>query len=169
MNSLYPLKLFVTPSQGTEVLTSVNGYLKTCKRTPEEQYPFSGKATIHYDPRLGKKYDPWWVIASCDNEIANYYRWHIERRFGITLLKPAFDAHVSIVIGEQPTNIELWGKHQNLEIDFSYTNKIYTNGEFWWLNVQSPAMLELRDQLGLPEKTHNLHLTIGRVNKTHMS
>jgi len=48
----------------------------------------------------------WWCIVAVDREISRYYRGWIQKTYHIKgLVKPAWDAHISVVRGEIPANI----------------------------------------------------------------
>lgn len=127
------------------------------------------KCLLQYDPKPIKGTSaamdkPWWLIGFLQegNELREYYNWFIEKRTGIKLMKPAWGAHISIVRGEEPINIDLWGKYQGKELEFSYGEFIKTNGSHWWLRIVCDQMNDIREELGLPRKHQiGLHLTIG--------
>jgi len=52
------------------------------------KFPFVGGGVLHFDP--GKEtnhFDPYWLIVNVNEDIANYYRWHLER-YGQATYKP---------------------------------------------------------------------------------
>lgn len=168
MNKLRPHNLLINPSRGTVPLAVHHGELITTYRDSDQKYPHTGVATLRYDPTLNTKYNDWWLISDTCEGITDYYRRQIEQWLGIVLLKPAFGAHISIIVGEEPPNKHLWKLDQGRQVEYQYTHDVFTNGEFWWLNVISGEMDAIREYFGLPEKQHQLHLTIGRMNKTDM-
>ncbi len=132
------------------------------------------KCILKYDPKSLKgnvdaMFKPWWLIGFLEegNELREYYNWFIEKRTGLKLMKPAWGAHISIVRGEEPSNIDLWGKLEGNKIEFSYEEFVKTNSEHWWLRIVCDEMLEIRETLGI-QKRHEigLHITIGRPMPT---
>jgi hypothetical protein len=50
---------------------------------------------------------------------------------------------------EKVTNLELWEKYQGEEIPFSYENEIRFDQRYFYLNVQSERIGDIREGLGL--------------------
>lgn len=131
------------------------------------------KFKIQYDPvPLSGKAEtmskPWWMIATCEGDLTEYYAWFVKQRTGIMIQRPAWGAHISVIRGEEPPNKELWGKHQGKEITVIYDPDVRTNGEHWWMRVHSADLLDIREEIGLPKfGMFNLHLTIGRPIPRH--
>jgi hypothetical protein len=46
--------------------------------------------------------------------------------------------------------MEVWGKYEGQEIDFSYENVIHSGTVYYWLNAFSTKLEEIREELGLP-------------------
>lgn len=127
---------------------------------------FKSKGKIIYDPVAGKAKNSWWVIVECPKDILDYYHHWIKKDLDLTLNKPLFGAHISVVRGEEPPleKQELWRKYHEKEIEFEYSHDIETEGEYYWLRVQCEELNELRRELGLEETVQfGFHLTIGRV------
>lgn len=137
----------------------------------------TGYGKIIYDPYRGamKRKTQWWAIASVDREITRYYRWWLQRELHLKrLFAPAWDAHISIVRGEEPRDElkGLWGKLHEWKVPFEYSHNVRQAGDttgqtdekghFWFVDVWCPTFLEIRDELGL--RTHyKFHLTVGRI------
>lgn len=105
----------------------------------------------------------WWLILQCCPDLAKYCRMMINKyNLGsFKVMKPAWDSHISVTRGEEPKNKELWNSLTGREVDFYYENKIETNDRYYWLPVQSDAILDVREQLGLlREPYYKLHLTV---------
>jgi len=139
---------------------------------------------ITYDPYRGgmKRRTAWWCVANIDREITRYYRWLIMREYWAHtainpdwLKGPAWDAHVSVVRGEEPRGEdlkELWKKYDGERVTIEYDsypqfNKVTTGfggkpGTFWFINAYCPEITYIRNELGL-KTFHNSHLTIGKV------
>jgi len=174
------IKLYVdhTPGLGTKVIGSHFGDLIITKAYPHD-YVFTSEATIVNDPSMNTKFDPNWIIAKSCDDLAAYYRYQIISRFNIRLLKPSFDSHISIVVGEEPIiNVDNWNHFNGNIVRFKYTNDIFTNGMHWWLRVECEEMNYIREYFGLNNDIHApdgsiiknpFHLTIGKTHPSDIS
>jgi hypothetical protein len=125
-----------------------------------------------YNPPRGKmKVNPWWLVLDIEPELTRYYRWWVERQYGIVLCKPAWDAHVTVVRGQEPEHKELWGKHADKEIVFSLQPGVRQSGDttgwdrpdsYWFVDIFSSELSDIMVELGFPEK-EKYHLTVGRT------
>lgn len=130
-----------------------------------EYYQFSSYGTIVYDPKKGKKFEPFWGILKCDDRILDYYRWLLLKN-GMPIHRGSvWGAHVTWNRGEKPPNRDLWQKYQGLEVGFRYAHYVrWDNGRHVWLDVYCPQCNEIRAELGLaPVPQMSFHLTIGRL------
>lgn len=127
---------------------------------------FTATGVLHYDPGKGTKgFDPHWALLLCDNEIAAYYSWLLKRR-GIAVHsndKGLWKTHVSVLKGDVPPKLDAWGKYEGYEVEFHYSNQIrYDNGKHAWVDVYSPQLGSIREELGFDFKPW-YHMTIGRL------
>ena len=123
------------------------------------------KGVIRYKP-------DWRVVLDVDDEIPALYRWFVLRRHGIRLLGSRWQAHVTVVRKEEPPVKEHWLKYEGreLEIEYSVTVHRYLDTVFWHLDVTSPELLDLREELGLPRQPEDpLHITVGRESTEEKS
>lgn len=145
------------------------------------------RGRIVYDPKRPnmKNRTKYWAIVDVDREITRYFRWWVDRELlnitgveGFGLKQPSWDAHISIIRGENdvrqvPRDMlrELWGKYQGQEVTFRYSLNVRQSGDttgwdrpdhYWFVNVESPELIDIRKELGLPYNW-SLHLTIGRT------
>jgi len=121
--------------------------------------PFIGKGNVVYYTS--------WVIAFCDIEILNYYKWWYLKRNGIKLQTPRNGAHISIVRGEEE-NIDKGWWERNLDskevISFNYGPDLKAGSGYVWLDIDSQDLEKIRTKLGLdPHPPFGYHLTIGRI------
>lgn len=118
---------------------------------------FKSKGIIIYHSR--------WVIVECPKDVLDYY-WHwIYKTTNKKLNKPRFGSHISVIRVTEECNRQniLYRKHHNEMIEFSYSNELQTNGDYWWLPVQCDKLELLREELGLSkEPEFGFHLTIGK-------
>lgn len=121
----------------------------------------SGTGTITFDMHRGTKhFEPWWALVICDDEIIRYYAWFLKKWGKPVDLSTLWKTHISWIKGDEPPHKRMWGKRQMVK--FYYTNQIrFDNHKHAWLDVYSPDLSNLRQELGLPAK-ERYHLTIGR-------
>lgn len=120
-----------------------------------------------YNPRTHLSSSERWLIIACDDEISKYYRhlFYVETPWLGKLTRPVWGAHISVIRGEKIPN-NLWRLDENKIIEFEYEGGVQTNGEYYWLNVTCPYLLNLREKYSLPrEPRYGLHLTIGRTTQ----
>lgn len=132
---------------------------------------FEGVGKIIFDPlpdsgNAKKLFKPYWGIIKCDDDIDDYYRWFLERRFNLILSKPAFGPHITIFDGETPKDINKWEllkkRYNNSEVNFKYDIFTKSNGKHWWLKCYCDEIQSMREKLEF--KSHlkwSLHLTLG--------
>jgi hypothetical protein len=113
---------------------------------------------------MTRRTGPWWLVLETDDEITRYYRWWVQRELGITLNKPSWKAHITVIEGTEPEHKHNWLKYANQTYDFRYGHDIRTKGPFYWLEVDCKPLLAIRTELGLPEY-YPLHITVGRLSQ----
>jgi hypothetical protein len=125
---------------------------------------FLSHGVLKYFPIEGLEHNTAWLILQCSPDLCLYYCWFIQKRFGIKLQQQLYKSHISVIRGEviTPNSIDKWNAYQGNIIKFHYSNLICTNGKYWWLDIYSPCLISIRQELGLdPQPEYNLHLTIG--------
>lgn len=151
--------ILIDPSAGTHVIGSRLGRLITTYRAREgDDYPHSVVGKLHFADD--------WLLVNLKGDVQDYYAWYVKKLFGIKLhVRSLWGAHVSVIRGETITkNKHMWGKMEGMPITINYTHNIYTNGEHWWLNVESEELANLRDGFGMAKTNKKwFHLTIGRL------
>lgn len=131
-------------------------------------YHYSLEGIIRYDPNADKrKSNPYWCIVDVDTEVTRYYRELFKKKFGIILYKPAFDAHVSVLRGEDEFTTKMqedWKYLDNKEVEVWYDPNIYWNEQHVWLNTYCQEYFDIREHYEVESwNTHNFsHLTIGK-------
>ena len=130
-----------------------------------QHLPHRCHALLDVEPRTadGKGGNPWWLIARCDDEIVEYYRWWVHRVHQLKLHRPLFGAHISVMRGEEPLyQHELWGSHQDQIVEITYGHELTHAQGYWFLPAQCRALEELRLSFGLERQPQfGFHLTIG--------
>jgi hypothetical protein len=89
-----------------------------------------------------------WVTVSVDQEILNYYYSLIPKYYRV--IRPRWKAHVTVVRPEDnPTNLQNWGLRDGQIANFVYDPTILYEKGFWWFNLWSIEMEDIRKELGL--------------------
>jgi len=137
--------------------------------------PITGK--LIYDPcREGlKTKNKGWAVVEIKGSIDKYYRWFLEKEYGIITHRPAWGAHVSVIRGERlkPQYQHLWKKYHNMQFNMQLRTFLRFNNDtkpidnhpscsFWFMDVICPELKAIRDELDLPSN-YNFHLTVGRM------
>jgi len=129
-------------------------------------YNHKGFGFVHYNPeRPGmKRNTDWWCILKINKDITRYYRYWIYNRYGIKLYPPAWDAHISIVRGQEPPNNGYWEKYNNTRLEFYYSDWVRGSVDlkFWNIMVSCTKGQLLRNELGIHNEP-KFHITIGRL------
>lgn len=127
---------------------------------------------VEYDPdrKEMKSKTQYWCVLQLPNDLVRYYQYFIRKEKHIDLQMPAWGAHVSIIRGEKPDNehMHLWKKYDKKRIKIRFYPDIVQikdkkqGGSFFIINFESPELIEIRKELGLPIYP-NFHITIGRT------
>lgn len=139
---------------------------------------------LNYNPkRDGLRKRPHnWVILEVNREVTRYFRWFVQKnvtKFGLTkinLCQPSWDAHVSIIRGDNDLNKgnsllikNNWGKNNGKKIFidiFPETLKMVKDrdnpGYFFTVDVVSDELIDIRRMFALNDR-YKLHLTVGRT------
>jgi hypothetical protein len=88
------------------------------------------------------------LIVEIDPGIAAFYRALIPKYIKTNPQK--YDPHISVVRKEHTVNMDFWGKYEGESVDFEYDSHIHHGKVYWWLNVFSARLEEIRAELGLP-------------------
>lgn len=132
-----------------------------------------GRGKIVYDPfrpNIKKEKNVWWCVVEIDDEIANYYRWWVSRRYHKTMLKPSWNAHITVVGGTKPKNINKWKERHGQEVIFAYEHYPQTydpnvrrssEPPHWWVRVYCDELNDVREELGL-RREYPFHITVGK-------
>lgn len=104
---------------------------------------FSSSGQLSYGPGIRS-------VVSVDPGIINYYRSLIPQHYCVN--RQRYSGHITVVRTgkESPTKMDAWGKHQEAVIQFHYDPHIQQQGVYWYLNVYSEQIGDIREELGLP-------------------
>jgi len=80
----------------------------------------------------------------------------------------AYAPHVTVVRtgAEFPLNMDAWGKYEGEMVEFVYEPVVDTDGVYFYLNVESDRIGDIREELGLPRyraDNKGYHVTIGNI------
>ena len=109
---------------------------------------FKGKGTLHYAFIDGVGYR---LVLNIDQGIVNFYRSLIPKWFNVIPQK--YNAHISVVRKETPKNLEFWKAYEGQVVEFLYDVDIQHDHQYWWLNCYSHRLEEIRQELGLSNKS----------------
>lgn len=92
------------------------------------------------------------IVQVCPG-LASYYRSMIPK--SRRAMKPRWPPHITVVRSEKetPVNKELWGTHHGELVEFRYEPKLRLDRTYYWLNVWSERLSEIRKELGLSPKS----------------
>jgi hypothetical protein len=131
---------------------------------------FSSIGKLHYDLDNNGLYK---LIVLIDPAITSYYRALIPKYRTVHGQRHA--PHISVIRKEPPQKLEFWGKYEDRDIEFHYDNMIQCGTVYYWLNVFSKELEEIRVELGLPIAsqytlppegwTKCFHTTLGNCGK----
>jgi len=108
-----------------------------------QEMVFNSKGILRYGPGIR-------AIVEVDQGISDFYRKLIPKYNYVQ--SQMYAAHITVVRTgkETPTNMSAWGKYEGQEIPFTYDNQVYSDKTYWYLNVQSDRIGDIREELGLP-------------------
>ncbi len=127
--------------------------------------------TLRYSPKLLGDHisERWWTVLDCDESIGAYFRclYSMHHYKARTLVKPAWDSHITVIRNELPPRQDLWEKYSGKLIEFEYEFEHHTDGNYWWVNVMCPELIAIRVELGLSaDPLLPLHLSTGHQGLT---
>lgn len=110
------------------------------------------------------KYENHKVYALVDQQISDYYRSLIPKY--IYVQPQRYKAHITIVRSgkERVPNMIFWGKYEGVIINFEYNSEIKSDLRYFWLDVFSNDIGNIREELGL-ERFRN-DLAFGGIKRT---
>jgi hypothetical protein len=127
-------------------------------------WPSTGVLRYSVEPKVGRK-----LIVEVDPAIVELARALVPK--WVRLNRQKYRPHISVVRWETPSDLTRWGAYEGEEVEFLYSSIVQFDDVYWWLDVQSTRLNEIRVQLGLPEwrtGRDGFHLTIGNT-KEHLT
>lgn len=103
------------------------------------------------------------ILQPYFDDIDLLYQWFIKRRFGLTLQRPVWKPHITVVsIKDRVKNEAEWLKRAGTTINFQYSPNVEQHWKFWVLPIVCEELNSIRAELGL-NPINNYHMTIGRM------
>ena len=91
----------------------------------------------------------------------------------IKLNTTRYSPHISVIRHEIPvSNLDYWAKEEGRRVNFVYSPIVYDDDKYYWLNVLSQDLIDIRVSFGLPasslksrppDGTETFHITIGNT------
>ena len=80
----------------------------------------------------------------------------------------AYEPHITVVRTgkETPPNMDVWGEHEGQQVEFTYSPAIQSDGTYFYLDVESDRIGDIREELGLPRYRYDnkgYHITVGNI------
>lgn len=131
---------------------------------------FSVPGMIVYDPIRGydKAGKPIVNKGRCTvrlakaGDLCRYYAYQFRKKFGIDLLPPDWDPHVTIIAKNQFNKKPAkWGHKDGEIVHMQYSHQMFWNDEHVWVAAECPEIMELREHYGNLSYDRG-HMTIGR-------
>ena len=131
---------------------------------------YDSYGTLRYSPKLlgDRASVKWWAVLDCDQAVGKYYRelyWLTNYKCH-ALQRPAWKEHITVIRDEEPPEERkgLWERHSCEIIKFQIVPGVQNNGEYYWVNVIAPRLVEIRQELGLtPLPVYDFHLSVGHT------
>lgn len=104
------------------------------------------------------------------SELHLYYSWFIKKRFNLELNKPIRDTHISFISDKLTKDqyekyLIIKEKYNNIDIIIEYNQElIRTNGNHWWIKIESKELDNVRNIIGLDKIYFPYHITLGYVS-----
>jgi len=127
---------------------------------------FTSTGIVHYDDDEGHR-----VILRVSQSLADYYRSFIPKCERV--IKPRWAAHATVIRPgfEVPPKISYWGDYEGEVVEFLYDSYQLNGYGYYWVNIWSKRLEEIRTELGLtnvskyalrpPGYDKTFHITIG--------
>ena len=107
------------------------------------------------------------IVVFVDKDLAAYYRSFIPKSYRVQAQK--YPPHITVVRSkyEEIKNFGNWKRHDGEKIEFSYSGIVNFDGTYFYLDVQSKRLGDIRDGLGMPrfrfDDNQCYHITIGNM------
>ena len=96
--------------------------------------------------------------------LVDFYAYQFRKKFGITLLKPDWDVHVTVIAKNRfNKKVKPWGYMDRKHVEVGYSNQMFWNHEHVWVAAECPELMEIREHYGNLSYDRG-HMTIGRFH-----
>lgn len=98
--------------------------------------------------------------------ICAYYAYQFRKKFGIDLLQPDWEPHVTVIARSKFNRKQNpWGFLRGQKVVMQYSNQMFWNDEHVWVAAECPEIQIIRDHYGNLSYDRG-HMTIGRFRVT---
>lgn len=89
------------------------------------------------------------LILEVEKDLIEYYYSLIPKWLNVN--KNRYSPHITVVRTqkETPLNTKFWGKYEGQQVEFIYNSMIQYDELYYWLNILSVKLEEIRLELGL--------------------
>jgi hypothetical protein len=129
---------------------------------------FQSKGILRYSKTENAGYK---LVVEIDPAISKFYRSLIPKYIKIQPQKYA--PHISVVRKSYELDLSCWMSREGFAVSFFYCNVIRNCERYYWIDVFSIELEEIRKELGLPlhsrfidppkEYIHCFHITLGNI------
>lgn len=108
------------------------------------------------------------ITLECD--IDAYYADFIKKRYNLILNPALRGPHVTVINDrvDTPELLQAYNevkeKYNNTIVNFKYYTDVRSDGNHWWLPVQSEEIVKIRNEANLGKSFYSSHLSIGRAD-----
>ena len=107
-----------------------------------------------------------WFCLFLEDDLLKYYNYWFSLG-GNKINRCLNGCHITFIAGEKENRLikkEDLSIFDNVQIEYQYSNVLYTNGESFWLNCYSIHLDLIRQYLGLSCRC-SYHITIGNLKR----
>lgn len=112
-----------------------------------------------------------WTVAEVDHDLGKYLRSMFLMARGVKLERPSHKEHITIVSEyEEISEIQRQSllQHDKKNIEFTLLWDVFTNGNAYWMPIDSIDIKRIRESILLPEQPLiPLHFCIGYVGENN--
>lgn len=118
-------------------------FLELC---PDNLELHKSKGVLRYSEPDGQ----YRLVVDVDQQLADLYLSLIPPCKNVR--RPRWGAHITIIrpYRDMPSMWDAWRLYEGEEIEFYYDNYIYNGEVYYWLNVYSVRIEDIRRELGMP-------------------
>jgi hypothetical protein len=107
---------------------------------------FSSTGELRYSENQGQRR----LVLTVDPGLASYYHAMIPKYIDVS--RPRYAPHITVVrpFKETVPDPTAWGRYEGEQVEFLYDHVLYQSEIYFWLNILSRRLEDIREELGLP-------------------